>query len=245
MIKISNLNKRFSDDGPNILQDVNFQVSEGEFVVLIGPSGCGKSTLLNLLAGYDELSSGELLMHGETIQGPSHKRAVISQVNTLYPWYNVEQNIAYGLKMRKQATDLITTRTEAILKDVQLEQYRKHKVFEISGGMKQRVSLARTLINDSELILMDEPLGALDSLTRTSMQKLIHDLWKDKGLTILMITHDIEEALLLADRVIVMSKVPGRIIAEFKPNFNHVATFDEVITSPEFMEMKLEIMKRL
>ncbi len=246
MIKIKNVKKEYKGERNTVaLKDVNFEIKPHEFVVIIGPSGCGKTTLLNMIAGYDSPSEGEILMHDSPIKNPNHTRAVISQENALYPWLNVSQNIAYGMKARKIKKDIIEENTNKILKDVHLSDYAHHKTFEISGGMKQRVALARTLINDPEVILLDEPLGALDTLTRRSMQTLIHDLWRDKALTVFMITHDIEEALLLATKIYVMSSSPGTIINEYHPEFYKSENLETVILEKEFLEMKKEIMDQI
>lgn len=246
MIKIKNVKKEYEGNQKTLaLKNINIIIQPQEFVVLIGPSGCGKTTLLNMIAGYDTPSDGEILMHQKPIKGPNHTRAVISQENALYPWLNVSQNIAYGMKARKMDKAIIEENTQKILKDVHLSDYAKHKIFEISGGMKQRVSLAQTLINDPEVILLDEPLGALDTLTRRSMQSLIHDLWCDKKLTVFMITHDIEEALLLATKIYVMSSGPGTIINEYHPTFYKSENYDTVYLEKEFIEMKKEIMAQI
>lgn len=246
MIKVNHVKKEFKGNQKTLaLQDVNISIEPHEFVVIIGPSGCGKTTLLNMIAGYDSPTEGEILMHGKKVTQPHHTRAVISQENTLYPWLNVSQNIAYGMKARGLDKHTIEQNTQRILEDVNLSDYAKHKTFEISGGMKQRVSLARTLINDPEVILLDEPLGALDTLTRRNMQNLIHDLWKDKNLTVLMITHDIEEALLLATKIYVMSKGPGKIINEYHPTFYQSENFDTVNLEQSFVNMKKEIMEQI
>lgn len=244
MIRIESVSKQYSDD-KEVLKGISFSIDKGDFVAVVGPSGCGKSTLLNMIAGYDTPSEGHVLMNDVPIECPSYKRAVVSQDNTLFPWLNVERNIAYGLKVRGQNRATIQSKTSSILADVGLLEYRHHKIFELSGGMRQRVALARTLINDSELILMDEPLGALDSLTRASMQSLVHQLWLEQSLTIMMITHDIEEALLLANKVIVLSDQPGSVIAEFYPDFYKNDNLDDLSVNEEFTSMKLEILQLL
>lgn len=244
MIQIKEVSKSF-DKGTPVLDHIDFTVNRGDFVAIVGPSGCGKSTLLNMIAGYDFPTTGSIMMNNSIIKGPSYKRAVVSQDNTLFPWLNVEANISYGLKIRKQDKETIKIKTKSILEEVGLFDFRKHKIFELSGGMRQRVALARTLVNDSELILMDEPLGALDSLTRSVMQTLVHRLWLENNLTVLMITHDIDEALLLANKVLVFSDQPGRIIAEFQPEFYKNPSIEEVSLLNEFSELKYEIMKLL
>lgn len=242
MIKLDNVSKIFdTDKNIKVIDDVSISIEKGEFVVLIGPSGCGKTTLLNMMAGYEAPSSGSIKMNEEKITGPSHTRAVLSQENTLYPWLNVSSNIAYGLKARGISKDIINKRTSSILKEVGLSDYAKHKTFEISGGMKQRVSLAQTLVNDPSVILLDEPFGALDSLTRNKMQRLLHNLWIEKSLTIFMITHDIDEALLLASKIYVMSNDADKTIKTFKPEFYKSENYERVNLETSFIDFKKEI----
>lgn len=246
MIEIKNVNKVYKGKLETVaLKDVNITIDQHEFVVIVGPSGCGKTTLLNMIAGYDHATSGEVLMYGKEITQPSFKRGVISQDCALYPWLDVTGNVDYGMKARNIDSKTIKSKTTQILKDVGLSEFSTHKTFELSGGMKQRVSLAQTLINDPEVILMDEPLGALDTLTRATMQKLIHSLWKEKALTILMITHDIEEALQLATKIYVMSSSPGTIIEAYHPTFYKQENQDLVLLDTSFIAMKQHILNQI
>lgn len=211
-------------DGKNTtttaVENVNFDIYQSDFIVLLGPSGCGKSTILNLIAGFNVPSSGHVKMHGEDITGPCRNRGVVFQSTNLFPWLSVKENINYGLRINHVKSHEIEQKTNRYLEMIGLGQYADHYPFELSGGMKQRVALARTMINDPEILLMDEPLGALDAITRMSMQDFIRDLWKRENQTFFMITHDIDEALTLGSRVLVMSKSPGKIMKEFRVDFH-------------------------
>lgn len=208
-------------ESSDVLQDINLSIGEGEFICVLGPSGCGKSTLLKILAGFIKPSSGEVLMDGEPIEGPDYHKGVVFQNPVLYPWLNVGDNVGFGLKMRKFPRTEIEELTKKHLELVGLTGFEKYRPYELSGGMKQRVSLARTLVNKPGLILMDEPFGALDALTRSNMQKLIRKVWSKTSNTVLLITHDVDEALELATRIIVLSHRPGTIIKEFNTSYTY------------------------
>jgi taurine transport system ATP-binding protein len=232
--------------GVNALKGINLDIKKGEFICLLGPSGCGKSTLLKIIAGFLKPTAGEARMVDKPICGPDWRRGVIFQNPTLYPWLNVQDNVAFGLKMRKFSKNEIMELTNRYLKLVGLNGFEKHKTYELSGGMKQRVSLARTLVNKPEMLLMDEPFGALDALTRQNMQTLIRRIWMKTGNTVLFITHDVDEALSLATRVIVMSRRPGRILEEFHTNFTYQildSEHENVIYKPDYMNIREEILK--
>lgn len=208
-----------SDNSIEALSEIDLTINEGEFVCVLGPSGCGKSTLLKIIAGFIKPTRGKALMSGQEITGPDWYRGVIFQQPQLYPWLSVEDNVQFGLKMRKIPEPKRREIARTFLEKVGLLEFRKHKPYELSGGMKQRVAIARVLANDSKVLLMDEPFGALDALTREQMQSLLRNIWWETGKTIFLITHDIDEALLLGTRVLVMSKRPGRIIKEFRTSF--------------------------
>ena len=196
-----------------VLDRINLRIGRGEFVALLGPSGCGKSTLLRLVAGLDFPSAGYLLTEGKAIEGPNPSRVVVFQDPTLYPWRTVWGNVALGL----EAQGLLRThreRIEAALRLVGLEGFANAYPHQLSGGMSQRTALARALVNDPRLLILDEPLGQLDSLTRITMQGELVSLWQRAGFTALLVTHDVEEALFLASRVIVLSERPARVKAE-------------------------------
>ena len=196
-----------------VLEGINLRVAPGEFVALLGPSGCGKSTLLRLVAGLDPASSGRMLVDGEPISGPDPSRVVVFQDPTLFPWRTIRGNVALGL----QAQGLLRTQRQRIneaLELVKLGQFADAYPHQLSGGMAQRAALARALVNEPHLLILDEPLGKLNSLTRIAMQTELVQLWQREGFTALLVTHDIEEALFLATRVLVLSERPARIKAE-------------------------------
>ncbi len=203
------------------LENINLEIKKGEFICVLGPSGCGKSTLLNIIAGFHHPTQGEARMGDTPIIGPDWHRGVVFQSPTLYPWMNIYRNVAYGPKMRHLPKSEIKEKVEKYLELVGLKDFARQKPYELSGGMKQRASLARVLVNQPNMILMDEPFGALDALTRQNMQTLIREIWTKTGNTIFLITHDVDEALALATRVLVMSARPGRIVREFNTEFTY------------------------
>ncbi len=197
------------------LENINFTINEGDFVCVLGPSGCGKSTLLKLIAGFECATTGELLLEGKRIEGIDCHRGVVFQKDNLFEWFSVRNNINYGPRMRGDMTKgEIDSKTEEMLAMIGLSDFADKKVYELSGGMRQRVSIGRTLINKPEILLMDEPFSALDALTREQLQDGLRDLWINQKNTIFFITHDIDEAMLLGTRVLVMSSRPGRIIKD-------------------------------
>ena len=209
-----------------VLDDVSLTIAPGEFVALLGPSGCGKSTLLRLAAGLETPTTGRVLEDGRPITAPNPDRILVFQDATLFPWRTVRANIATGL----EAQGLIREREyriDEVLKLVKLEGFADFYPHQLSGGMAQRAALARALVNDPKLLLLDEPLGKLDSLTRLRMQNELLDLWKSAGFTALLVTHDVEEALLLADRVIVLSDRPASIVAEVRVDRPHPRRRDD------------------
>jgi NitT/TauT family transport system ATP-binding protein len=214
-IDIRDVSHGFDLDGAPlpVLEHINIRVERGEFVALLGPSGCGKSTLLRLVAGLEPPKSGDILAGGRVITKPDPSRVVVFQDPTLYPWRKVWDNVALGL----EAQGLLKSRRPRVdetLRLVGLEKFAKAYPHQLSGGMAQRVALARALVNDPGLMILDEPLGKLDSLTRLSMQGEIVNLWRRTGFTVLLVTHDIEEALTMATRVIVLSDRPAQVKAE-------------------------------
>lgn len=207
--------------GPiSALSEITFHIYPGEFICVLGPSGCGKSTLLKILAGFLKPTAGLVKLNGEEIHGTDWHRGVVFQNPPLYEWYSVRDNVAFGPRMRGISKAEYKRLTDEYLKKVGLTDFADKKIYELSGGMKQRVSIARTLINNPEILLMDEPFGALDALTRENMQDLTRKIWWDTGKTIFFITHDVEEALLLATRIIVLSRHPGRVIEDIPVHFS-------------------------
>ncbi len=226
------------------LADVDLQVAEGEFVALLGPSGCGKSTLLNLLAGFEPLSEGALLFDGKSITKPAPDRGVVFQEASLLPWLTVWENVVFGPKVQGIARAVFEPKTRAILKVVGLEAFHEALPVQLSGGMRQRVGIARVLVMEPRALLMDEPFGALDAQTRLSMQQLLLDVWQKLKTTVLFVTHDIDEAILLADRVCVMSARPGRIVRDIPITLARPRSID-ALTTPEFIGFKAQIMAEM
>lgn len=202
------------------LQNITFNIFRGEFVCVLGPSGCGKSTLLKIIAGFIPPTAGSIRLDGEEIKGTDWHRGVVFQNPPLYDWFSVRENVAFGPKMRGLPKKEYTKLTDEYLDKVGLFEFADKKIYELSGGMKQRVSIARALVNNPEILLMDEPFGALDALTRETVQDLTRKIWWESGKTIFFITHDVEEALLLGSRVIVLSKHPGRVVADIPLSFS-------------------------
>lgn len=222
LISIESVDLDYKGKTGNIkaLENINFNIFPGEFVCVLGPSGCGKSTLLKILAGFIPPTEGTVKLDGKEIKGTDWHRGVVFQNPPLYEWFSVRDNVAFGPKMRGIPKAEYRKLTDEYLAKVGLSEFADKKIYELSGGMKQRVSIARSLINDPEILLMDEPFGALDALTRENVQDLTRKIWWDTGKTIFFITHDVEEALLLASRIIVLSKHPGRVIEDIQVDFS-------------------------
>lgn len=227
------------------ITNIDLKIEKGEFICILGPSGCGKSTLLKIIAGYQFPTAGEVFYDGEKVTGPSWDRGVVFQSPTLYPWLSVKDNVGFGPKVRGLKKDDVEETSLRLLKEVGLEEHKDKSVFELSGGMKQRVALARVLANQPQMILMDEPLGALDALTRLNMQALIRNLWRQTKNTIIMITHDVDEALSLGTRLLVMSPQPGTIQKSYDIDFTYSVQDEEknrVQVDAEYLRLKDEIL---
>ena len=250
-LSINSLSMRFElPDGSHVqaLEEVSLELKKGELMSVLGPSGCGKSTLLNILAGFLAPTSGEVALNGEPVVKPSAERGMVFQKGALFEWMSVRHNVEFGPKMKGMKEAERTQIVENLLETVGLQDFKDKAVYELSGGMQQRVALARCLANDPDVILMDEPLGALDALTREKMQGLVLDLWKKTGKTIILITHSVDEALLLGERLIVMAPRPGRIFKEYKLPFAdraHGADLREIKEDPQFGETKREILEMI
>lgn len=201
------------------LKDINFTLKKGELLSVLGPSGCGKTTLLNLIAGFLNPTSGSAALGGREIDGPGVERGMVFQQGALFEWLPVSKNVDFGLRMKSVDPAVSRELVEKWLNIVGLQGFGDTPTYQLSGGMQQRVALARCLVNDPDLILMDEPLGALDALTREKMQSLVLELWKETGKTIIIITHSVEEALLLGERLFVMAPRPGRVQQEYNLPF--------------------------
>jgi taurine transport system ATP-binding protein len=227
------------------LKDVNFTLKKGELLTVLGPSGCGKTTLLNITAGFIRPTSGKLTLNNNEIDGPGVERGMVFQQGALFEWLTVAENVNFGLRMKKE--DPVTTqkKVDEWLDIVGLKGFGNTPTYQLSGGMQQRIALARCLINDPDLILMDEPLGALDALTREKMQSLVLKIWTETGKTIILITHSVEEALLLGERLYVMAPRPGRIHKEYTlPFANRGLKEDlrEIKKDKEFSKTREEIL---
>lgn len=216
-LSIENLSMRFDlKNGESIqaLKDVSLKVEEGQIVTVLGPSGCGKTTLLNIIAGFLAPTVGRVIVNDNPVVGPGADRGMVFQQGVLFEWMNVRSNVAFGPRMKGMLKSEKDKKVQHLLEVVGLSGFEDKAVYELSGGMQQRVALARCLANDPDVILMDEPLGALDALTREKMQGLILRLWKETGKTIILITHSVEEAILLGERLLVLAPRPGRIHKE-------------------------------
>ncbi len=212
-ILISNVQKVFKTPGGDVvaLKDINLTIKRGEFVCLLGPSGCGKSTLLNAVAGFQPPSAGEIVIEGKKILSPGPDRGMVFQEYALFPWMTVAQNIAFGLEIQKKEKAEIELTVNQLLDLLHLKDFRDRFPKDLSGGMRQRVAIARVLALDSPIMLMDEPFGALDALTRRNLQDELLRIWEKLGKTILFVTHSIEESIYLADRIVVMTYRPGTV----------------------------------
>ncbi|MGJ3253971.1 MAG: ABC transporter ATP-binding protein [Elainellaceae cyanobacterium] len=228
----------------NVLDDINLELCPGEFVCLVGTSGCGKSTLLNIIAGLEQPSSGHILVDGAEVLGPGSDRGMVFQSYTLYPWLTVAENIRFGLSISKMPKAEQRERVAYYLNVVGLTKFAKALPKQLSGGMKQRVAIARALANQPEVLLMDEPFGALDAQTKEQMQQFLLELWEQTHTTVFMITHDVEEAIFLSQRVYVMSRGPGRLKQEVPVNLPPDRDL-EVKLSPQFIDIKRDIMHLL
>lgn len=246
-IRLNGVDKVFSSASAGsaptpALSGVSLDVADGEFVCLLGPSGCGKSTILNLIAGFELPDRGEVRVDGRPIAGPGPERGFVFQQPTLFPWLSVRDNVTFGPRMagmpaaqRREAGDLF-------LRHVGLQEFGDHFPWQLSGGMRQRVALARAWIGNPEILLMDEPFGALDAQTRLAMQEWLNALWLRTHTTILFVTHDVDEALLLADRIVVMSARPGRILEELTVPFGRPRDPEQMLSDPKYGVIKRDIL---
>ncbi len=250
-LSIDNISMRF--DLPNggsvqALQDVSLDLKAGELMSVLGPSGCGKTTLLNIIAGFLTATNGQIILNGEKVNDPSAERGMVFQQGALFEWMSVRDNVGFGPKMKGVRPSDARETVDHLLDIVGLQDFKEKAIYELSGGMQQRVALARCLANDPDVILMDEPLGALDALTREKMQSLVLKLWKETGKTIILITHSVEEALLLGERLLVMAPRPGRIHKEYRLPFADLgvgADLREVKKHPDYAVKREEILEMI
>ncbi|WP_455814624.1 taurine ABC transporter ATP-binding subunit [Pseudomonas graminis] len=247
MLSVSHL--RASYAGQLALQDINLSIGNGELVVVLGPSGCGKTTLLNLIAGFIPADAGSITLDGQPVTGPGADRGVVFQHEGLLPWRNVLDNVAFGLQLAGVEKDARRAVARQMLKKVGLEGAEKRFIWQLSGGMRQRVGIARALAADPRLLLLDEPFGALDAFTREQMQELLLTLWRDSGKQILLITHDIEEAVFLASELILLSPGPGRIVERLSLDFGRRYAAGEacraIKSDPAFIERREYVLGRV
>ena len=226
--------------GTLALDSFNFEFAPSEIVSIVGPTGCGKSTAMNVLAGFEQASAGRVSVDGKVVTGPGSDRGVVFQQSTLFPWLTVLGNVVLGVKCRGEAREKYEPRAQRLLEEVGLNGFERHYPYQLSGGMQQRVQIARALINEPDILLMDEPFAALDYQTRLLMQKLLLRLWAHFRPTILFITHDVGEAIFISDRVIAMTKRPGRVKRIFNVTAPKPRDYD-FIGSPEFTRLEHDL----
>lgn len=245
-LELKNINKSYSVQGKHlrVLENINLQLHPQEFVCLVGSSGCGKSTLLNIVAGLLPPSAGQVLVDGRVVTGPGSDRGMVFQGYTLYPWLTVAQNIAFGLKISQMPKTEQRERVAYYLDVVGLSNFAKAYPKQLSGGMKQRVAIARALANQPAVLLMDEPLGALDAQTKEQMQQFLLQLWQQTHVTVLMITHDVEEAIFLSERIYVMGSNPGCLKLEVPIVLSETRDLETKL-SPAFVELKRQVIHAL
>jgi ABC-type nitrate/sulfonate/bicarbonate transport system ATPase subunit len=245
-ITFQHVSKRFLSPrtGAQVLAvaDVSLDIRDKDFVCLVGPSGCGKSTLLNLVAGFEEVTKGRVLLDGQPIHGPGADRGVVFQENALFPWLTVLGNVCYGPRRLGLSKKKYLPAAQAILEQVGLRRFLNSYPNELSGGMRQRVAIARALVNNPPVLLLDEPFGALDAQTRVLMQEQLLAVWEREHRTVIFVTHDVDEAVFMADRVVVMSHRPGRILLDLQVPLPRPRGYD-VLTTPDFMAMKRDVLE--
>ena len=242
-IEIKNINKSFDGRGKNlsVLENINLEINDGELICLLGPSGCGKTTLLRLIAGLDQPTSGEIVANGELVEKPSGDRAVIFQQYSLFPWLTVLQNVTFGLEISGGSKEENIQAAERYLKSVGLLEFKDSYPHELSGGMKQRVAIIRSLLNHSPILLMDEPFSALDMQNRHKLQEQLIGVWKRFENTIVFVTHDVDEAVYLADKIVLLDKNPGKIAEVISVDLERPRKRD----SHEFLDIQESIVDKL
>ena len=242
-IEIKNINKSFDGRGKNlsVLEDINIEINDGELICLLGPSGCGKTTLLRLIAGLDQPTSGEIIANGEVVEKPSGDRAVIFQQYSLFPWLTVIQNVTFGLEISGGSKEENIQAAERYLKSVGLLEFKDSYPHELSGGMKQRVAIIRSLLNHSPILLMDEPFSALDMQNRHKLQEQLIGVWERFENTIVFVTHDVDEAVYLADKIVLLDKNPGKIAEVISVDLERPRKRDSL----EFLKIQESIVDKL
>jgi NitT/TauT family transport system ATP-binding protein len=239
VLQVRDLRKAFGTNGAThvAFDNVSFDLHRREFICILGPSGCGKSTLIRIVAGLEDASGGEVLIDGHHVSGPGPDRGMVFQGYTLFPWRTVKENVKFGLELRDKSDGIADSEARQWLDMVGLGKFENAYPHELSGGMKQRVAIARALANEPRILLMDEPFGALDALTRCKMQSYLLQIWKKVDVTILFITHDLDEACFLADRIMVMGANPGRVLEMIENPVPRPRTVAQLL-SPEFLALK-------
>ena len=246
-LAIHNVCRVFEGAGQRIeaLRDINIHIAPSTIVSLVGPSGCGKSTLLRMVAGFDRPDSGAITLGGQPVVRPGPDRGIVFQQPQLFPWLNVHENVIFGPKMRGVAAASYLPAAERYLSAVGLAEFTRHYPYQLSGGMRQRLQIARVLINEPRILLMDEPFGALDYQTRLDMQTRLLDLCASYKPTVMFITHDIDEAVFISDRIHVMSRRPGRIVETFDVDLPRPRRYEDVAATETFMRLKLDTLNLL
>jgi NitT/TauT family transport system ATP-binding protein len=245
-LSVSGVSKTFGDGrhAKLVLDDINLSIDSGEFVALVGSSGSGKSTVMRLIAGLERPSTGVIAMDAQPVRGPGSDRGMVFQKYSLYPWMTAAQNVAFGMSLQGLPRALVRERTAYFLEVVGLQNDARRLPKELSGGMQQRVAIARALAADPKVVLLDEPFGALDLQIRETMQEFLYGLWQRSGITALLITHDLEEALLLAQRVHIMAPRPGRIVRTVEADLDR-SNLTHLRMSPSFLELREELVTSL
>ncbi len=245
-IELRNITKTFRDakrgQDTVAVEEFSLAVRDGEFLCLLGPSGCGKSTILNLVAGFEHPTRGDVLRDGQSILRPGLDRGVVFQEPMLFPWLTVLDNITFGPRMNDGRPEEYLPAAERYIALMGLSGFERHRPYELSGGMKQRVALARAWITDPKVFLMDEPFGALDAQTRLMMQELLVRVWEQARTTVVFVTHDVEEAIFLADRVCVMTTRPGRIKEDIRVPFDRPRDYERLILDQRYVELKQRVL---
>jgi ABC-type nitrate/sulfonate/bicarbonate transport system ATPase subunit len=248
LLRIRNVSRTFASSAggaPTVaLQSTDLAVAENDFVTILGPSGCGKSTLLRIVAGLERPSEGTVTLDGRPVVGPGADRGMVFQSYTLFPWLDVLGNVCFGLRERGMPRAEQESRAQIFLEKVGLRGFERHLPKQLSGGMQQRTAIARALANDPKILLMDEPFGALDHQTRELMQELLLGIWEGEQKTVLFVTHDIDEAIFMGSRVVVMSARPGRIKAEVPVPFPHPRHYS-IKTTPAFTDLKAGLVEQV
>jgi NitT/TauT family transport system ATP-binding protein len=242
LLEVKRLTKAYNGRGGKVvaIEDIDLAVAPGEFVCIVGASGCGKSTLLSVIAGLTDPTAGDVILDGVPIDGPGPDRGLVFQTYSLYPWRSVRQNISFGLELAGFGRTEIELRVQHYLEVMKLTKWADARPSQLSGGMRQRVAIARSLATDPEVLLLDEPFGALDAHTRSLMQGFLLSVWRETATTVLMVTHDVEEAIFLAQRIYVLSSHPGRVKREITVPFGSERP-PEIRRSTAFLDLRDEI----